>query len=104
MMTECFYKYFVVLKAYRSDINLVLSGDYNQLLPVAERLENCNYKNSIALFELVDGRRLQLTRCRRSDDELFNTLTPENINNLKKESFTHLQTTINICFTNKRRI
>jgi ATP-dependent exoDNAse (exonuclease V) alpha subunit len=104
MMTECFYKYFLVLKAYRPDIKLILSGDYNQLLPVAERLENCNYKNSIALYELVDGRRLQLTQCRRSDDELFNMLKPENINKLKKESFTHLQTTINICFTNKKRM
>ena len=31
MMTECFYKYFLVLKAYRPDIKLILSGDYNQL-------------------------------------------------------------------------
>jgi ATP-dependent exoDNAse (exonuclease V) alpha subunit len=31
-------------------------------------------------------------------------LKPENINKLKKESFTHLQTTINICFTNKKRM
>ena len=104
MMTECFYKYFLILKAYRPDIKFILSGDYSQLLPVAERLENCNYKDSLALFELVDGSRLQLTKCRRSDDELFNMLKPENINNLKKESFGHLQTSINICFTNKKRI
>ena len=103
MMTENFYKYFLVLKAKRPDIKFILSGDYSQLLPVAERLENCNYKDSLALFELVDGQRLQLSKCRRSNDELFNMLLPENINKLKKESFAHSHHSINICFTNKTR-
>ena len=73
------------------------------MLPVAERLSNCNYKDSLALCEIVDGQRLQLSKCRRSDDELFNMLLPQNINKLTKKSFGNKHHSINICFTNKTR-
>ena len=104
MMPEMFYKFFIVLKRMRPDIKFIIAGDFAQLLPVKDRIVNCNYKESQALHELCDGNRLQLTKCRRSDSTLFNMLLPENINKIKKTSFKNKTTLINICFTNKKRI
>jgi ATP-dependent exoDNAse (exonuclease V) alpha subunit len=104
MMPEMFYKFFIVLKRMRPDIKFIIAGDFAQLLPVKDRIENCNYKESQALHELCDGNRLQLTKCRRSDATLFNMLLPENINKIKKTSFKNKTTLKNICFTNKKRI
>ena len=104
MMSEVFYKYFIVLKRMRPDIKFIIGGDFAQLLPVKERIENCDYKESIALYELCDGQRIQLSKCRRSDDRLFNMLLPNNINNVKITDFTHLYADRHICFTNKKRI
>ena len=104
MMNEHFYKYFIVLKRMRPDVNFIISGDFAQLKPVNERILDCNYKSSIALHELCDGNRLQLTKCRRSDDKLFNMLLPHNINKIKKKDFTNKMTNMHISFTNKKRI
>ena len=76
----------------------------DQLLPVKDRVEDCNYKNSLALHELCDGNRLELTKCRRSDATLFNMLLPENICKIKKTDFKNTMTNRHICFTNKKRI
>ena len=51
MMPELFYKFFIVLKRMRPDIKFIIAGDFAQLLPVKDRIENCNYKNSLALNE-----------------------------------------------------
>ena len=59
------------------EIKFIIAGDFSQLLPVKDRIEGCNYKDSLALHELCDGNRLQLTKCRRSDATLFNMLLPE---------------------------
>ena len=104
MMSEAFYKYFLLVKSLRPDINFIVSGDFAQLLPVADRLDDANYKDSLALNELVDGNRLILSKCRRSDDKLYNMLLPDNINYLKKQDFGNNTSNINICFTNKKRI
>jgi hypothetical protein len=104
MMSELFYKYFIVFKKMRPDIKLIVAGDFAQLQPVKERIDNPDYKNSIALHELCDGQRIQLTKCRRSDDTLFNMLMPENINNLTQADFNKKYTERHICFTNAKRI
>ena len=72
------------------------------MLPVNDRVGDCNYENSSALNELVNGNRLQLTNCRRSDWTLFDMLNPKNIMKLQKEQFgnnvgieLHLSVTIN---------
>jgi ATP-dependent exoDNAse (exonuclease V) alpha subunit len=104
MMSEAFYKFFLLVKSLRPDINFIISGDFAQLLPVADRLDDANYKDSLALNELVDGNRLILSKCRRSDDKLYKMLLPDNINYLKKEDFGNNTSKINICFTNKKRI
>jgi hypothetical protein len=86
------------------DIKFIIAGDFAQLLPVKDRVEDCNYKNSLALNELCDGNRLELTKCRRSDATLFNMLLPENIGKIKKTDFKNAMTNRHICFTNKKRI
>ena len=40
--------------------------------------------DSLALYELCDGNRLQLSTCRRSDDTLFNMCKFENIMKVNK--------------------
>jgi ATP-dependent exoDNAse (exonuclease V) alpha subunit len=104
MMTERFYNFFIVLKRLNPDIKFIISGDYQQLLPVNDRVGDCNYENSSALNELVDGNRLQLTNCRRSDRTLFDMLDPKNIMKLQKEQFgSNTDTDLHISFTNKTR-
>ena len=104
MMSEMFYKFFIVLKRMLPHIKFIIAGDFAQLLPVKDRVEDCNYKNSLALHELCDGNRLELTKCRRSDATLFNMLLPNNINNIKKTDFKNKMTNRHICFTNKKRM
>jgi ATP-dependent exoDNAse (exonuclease V) alpha subunit len=104
MMSEMFYKFFMVLKRMRPDIRFIIAGDFAQLLPVKDRIEDCNYKNSLALHELCDGNRLELIKCRRSDATLFNMLLPGNINKIKKTDFQNKMTNRHIAFTNKKRI
>ena len=54
------------------NIKFTMSGDFYQLDPVKDRITNRSYENSRVLFELVDGMKLNLTRCKRSIAELFN--------------------------------
>jgi hypothetical protein len=104
MVKEIFYKFLIMIKTLRPDIKFIIVGDFRQLAPVADRIEKCNYKNSPALFELSQGNRLSLTKCRRSDDELFNMLKIENINNLKASDFGDKFTGKHLSFTHKTRI
>jgi hypothetical protein len=83
MVPEVFYKCFITLKRVRPNLKFIIAGDFEQLLPVNDRVR-CDYKNSPALHKLCDGRRLQLTKCRRSDDTLFKLIHPKNIKNLTK--------------------
>jgi hypothetical protein len=99
-----YYKYFTIIKKFRPDIKFIIAGDYAQLGPVKDRIGIFDYKNSWCLNELVDGNRLQLTKCRRSDDTLFNMLLPENIGKIQPSDFGSKFTERHITFTNKRRI
>ena len=92
------------MKQIRKDIKFIIAGDFAQLLPVNERIENANYKDTIAFYELIDFNILQLTKCRRSDDLLFNMLLPDNINKLTKADFNNKYSDRHICFTNQKRI
>ena len=104
MMSEMYHKFIMFLKRTNPNIKFILAGDFPQLLPVGDRLEDCDYKNKLALHELCDGNRFELSKCRRSDDTLFNMLKDDNIPNIKKEQFTHDSTFQNVCYTNKKRI
>lgn len=71
MVREIFYSTFTTIKKINPDVKFILAGDFNQLSPVNDRGE-FDYQNSRCLFDLVDGNKLLLTKCRRSDDTLFN--------------------------------
>ena len=103
MVPEMFYKFFITMKRIKPEIKFIIAGDFEQLLPVNDRVEGCDYKNSHALYELCDGNRLQLTTCRRSDDRLFNMLLKPNIGNIKATDFPEEFTQRHICFTNETR-
>ena len=105
MIHEYFYKFFITLRRVRPELKFIIAGDFLQLLPVNDRVD-CDYKNSPALYELCDGQRLQLSKCRRSDDKLFNICNPDNIKNLKKSDFIKSSDKLyikNLCFTNVKR-
>ena len=104
MVPEIFYKYFCIIKRFKPNIKFIIAGDFDQCLPVKDRVGICDYKNSCCLYELVDGNRLELTRCRRSDDTLFNMLKPENIGNIKSDDFNNKFTDRHITLTNLMRI
>lgn len=105
MMRELFYSIFLSVKFHHPHIKFIISGDFNQLEPVNDRA-TFNYENSKALHELVDGNKVLLTLCRRSDDRLFNLCKnikenkPHKIGDLCKSG---IKTYKNICFTNKCR-
>jgi hypothetical protein len=105
MVRESFYKVLLMLKNANPDIKFIICGDFNQLPPVLDIIDNRSYKNSQCLRELVDNNKLILTKCKRSDDALFNLC-----GDLLEDK--HVDTTpfkngvknyLNICFTNERR-
>jgi len=105
MIPEYFYKFFIIVKRLKPDIKFIMSGDFRQLSPVRDRIkQDYNYKESPALFELSDSNRLQLKICRRSDNELFNICTIENIPKIKSSDFENKFTDKHLCYTNSKRI
>ena len=103
MVSEVFYKYFIVLKRSLPNTKFIISGDFEQLLPVKDRIGYCDYKNSPAIAELADYNRIQLQKCRRADDSLFKMLDPKTIHTLKKEDFNGRFTKRHISWTNDKR-
>jgi hypothetical protein len=107
MVPEKFYKFFIVMKRLKPDLKMIVAGDFEQLLPVNDRVD-VDYKTSPALHELCNGNRLQLSKCRRADDEMFKLCDPATIDDLKKYMFNEADKEAfyrtNISFTNKKRI
>ena len=103
MMSEKFYKFFLVLRKMRPDIKVIVSGDFSQLLPVCDRIGDCDYENSPALHELCNGQRIKLTTCRRANSELFDLCNPISINKVNISQFGTKLSNMNICFTNDKR-
>ena len=50
MTPEVCYKFFITLKRIRPDLQFIMAGDYNQLLPVCDSIENFDYENSAAVY------------------------------------------------------
>ena len=105
MVHEIFYKFFIGLRRMMPELIYIIAGDFEQLLPVKDRLRNCYYANSLALNELCDGNKLELSKCRRSDDTLYNMLLPHNIDKIDKSTFGNKLTDRHLAKTNiKRRL
>ena len=103
LVSEQFFKFFSTFKRLKSKTKFILSGNFSQLEPVADRIKNGDYENSPVMFELTSGNKINLSKCRRSDDKIFNMTLPENIDKIKPEDFGKMLCKTNLCFTNDRR-
>jgi len=105
MMKEHFYSVFLAIKYRFPNIKFIIAGDFNQLEPVKDRAV-FNYEMSRALYELVDGNKIELTLCRRSDDRLFNLCQsilenkPYSVSDLTNKNWVSYK---NLCHTNAKR-
>jgi ATP-dependent exoDNAse (exonuclease V) alpha subunit len=104
MIKEIFYKFFISYKIQKKDIKFIIVGDFNQLKPINDRVDIDDYKNTWALNELCDGNRIQLTKCRRSDDKLFNLCKFESIMDVSKDNFSSNFTSKHLSYTHKTRM
>lgn len=103
MVKELFYKVFLSIKRLKNDIKFIMCGDFRQLKPVNDRYDY-DYANSPALFELCEGEKLELTKCRRADSIMFDLCNPDTINQIDVTQFGKLFTDRHLSFTNKKRI
>lgn len=104
MVKSFFYSILLTIKQYNPKIKFIISGDFYQLPPVNDSFTG-NYEKSRALFELVDGNKLLLSKCRRSSDVLFKIC--ESVKNGKivdKAVFGKIKTMKNLSYTNKTRM
>ena len=53
MMKEIFYKFLLMIKKVKPDVKFILTGDYNQLLPINDRIEYDDYGNSQLYLKFV---------------------------------------------------
>jgi ATP-dependent exoDNAse (exonuclease V) alpha subunit len=102
MVHEVYYKFLSIIKEILPKVKFIICGDFKQLPPVCDRVENCDYKNSHILYELSDHNRLTLSTCRRANDELFNICM--NVDKVIKSDFGNKSKDFNLCYTNKKRI
>ena len=73
MLQERFYKFLLMIKKLKPETRFIIFGDYSQLEPVSDRISpNYNYAGNPAIFELTNFNKVQLTKCRRANDKLFN--------------------------------
>ena len=107
MVREIFYKFFLMIKKMKPSIKFIISGDYNQLKPVADRISpKTDYANSPALYELCDSNKVKLTVCRRADDTFFKLIDFKNIPKLTTSDFNNTikyETQVHLAFTNSKR-
>jgi ATP-dependent exoDNAse (exonuclease V) alpha subunit len=103
MMIEMFYQLFVMIKKLFPNIIFIITGDFGQLPPVKDRWNGEDYKTSPAMYELCSGNRIQLTKCRRSDDILFKLC--QNVSTVNVEDFMQTEPTyLNLAYTHNTRI
>lgn len=104
MVKEVFYRFFTIIRRYVPKVKFIVIGDFAQFKPVQDSYVG-SYENSPALHLLCDGQRVNLTKCRRSDPELFNLYSSvENIKSIDLSLFEYKELTpLNIAYTHKTR-
>ena len=101
MVKEVFYRFFTLIKRFVPNVKFIIIGDFKQLKPVND-IYSGSYVDSPALFDLVDGQRIVLKKCRRSDDKLFNLYT--NIDKVNIDDFEFKKLTkLNIAYCHNTR-
>jgi len=59
MLQEKFYKFLLMVKKLKPDTTFIISGDYNQLEPVDDRVSpEYNHASNPAIFELCNLRKI----------------------------------------------
>ena len=101
MVKEVFYRFFTLIKRYVPKIKFIIIGDFAQFKPVND-VYTGSYKDSPALHHLCDGQQVNLTKCRRSDSELFNLYTNVGSVNTSRFPFVEL-TDLNIAYSHRTR-
>lgn len=102
MVPSHFYKFFITLKRILPHLHFVFVGDFEQLQPVNDRWRG-DYLSSPALAELVNNNRIELTECKRSDDELFELC--KDVDAVNPEDFVPQKNTMrHLAFTNRKRV
>jgi hypothetical protein len=91
-----------MIKMMFPNLRFIVSGDMEQLLPVKDEWTG-DYKNSPALFSLCDGNRIELTKCRRSNDILYKLCRNIGAVDISKFKPTR-KTNVNIAFTHETRM
>jgi hypothetical protein len=105
MVRETFYQLLIMIKHSYPNIQFIIAGHFEQLLPVNDRVSNRCYKSSRVLYELVDGMRLTLTVCKRSDASHFNQCRRVLENKpIDLSLFPPRFTWLHLTYTNKRRM
>ena len=100
MMSEMFYKFLLMLKRAKPTLKFIITGDFNQLPVVNDRIKDIDYENSVALYELCDKQKVIMTKCRRSDQPVLFEEVPD----IKPKQFENEYTDYHMSFTNKTRI
>ena len=106
MLHSNFYKILMIVKKLKN-CKLIISSNFNQLDAIND-LQKYNYEESSILKELCGNNIIILSKCRRSDDILFNLfclylIQFDNIPNLEKTDPNNKETEINKCWTNETR-
>ena len=99
MMEVEFYKLFCLIKRAFPSMKYFIAGDFGQLPPVDDKWKG-DYENSPALNMLCGGKRIKLTKCRRSDCALFRLC--ENVDSIIKADFKPTtKTYLNLAYNHK---
>ena len=102
MVEEKFYRLFCMIQRLYPTIKFIITGDFGQLPPVEDPWIG-DYENSGGLYCLCGGNKIILTKCRRSDDELFKLYT--NVDSVTRQDFPYTElTNLNISYTHQTRI
>ena len=101
MMSERFYRLFLIIKKCFPHLKFNISGDFTQLPPIKDDWIG-DYEDTRALFELCDGNKLILTKSRRADKKLDEICDNVNDINIRQFPYTKL-TMLNLAYTHKTR-
>ena len=105
MVHEIFYHMLLTIRRLKPNIKFIITGDFGQLLPVCDRVEDKDYENSDVLYELCDGNRLTLETFRRGNSELNDIcIKVRNNEKVSKKIFKKDKELFNLCYTNKKRM
>jgi hypothetical protein len=106
MVKSIFYPVLLSIKLAHPEIKFIISGNFDQLPPVKDVVKGQErFENARALWELVDGNRVLLSKCRRSDDQVYN-LSKSILSGAVVETGSLMhdwKSFVNICHTNETR-